>query len=240
MAYDDDLLGWPSATGTVASHDVALIVHQARGKVVCRFYDKHRGNKIQFQRPFCIVEFNRSNERQAYFFFRTAVGHLTDVSVNAKLENGVQVPMWALTRAYSEIKIYDNEPPLAYLLYLIWEHVINAKASENPKYAGLRKRQRLGVELSVDEVVVELHEKFSFHQLHKQTSDRQPKIPNQEWVKRAFDRLVKAGEAEWVDRAEGRLKAQFSRHDDVLAHFVEICAVDEDLAGQLNLFEENR
>jgi hypothetical protein len=239
MTYDDDLLGWPSVTGSVASHDVALLLHQARGRAVCRFYEKHLGNEIQFRRPFCIVEFNRSNERQAYFFFRTAAGRLTDTSVNVKLENGVQVPMMALTRAYSEIKIYDSEPPLAYLLHLIWEHIINAKASENPKYAGLWKRQRISVELSVTEVVDELHEKFSFHQLHKHASDRQPKIPKQEWVQRAFDKLVKAGEAEWVDRGKGKLIAQFTRHDDVLTHFVEVCAVDEESAGQLGLFGQD-
>lgn len=236
MTYDDDLFGWPSVTGSVTSHDIALLLHQARGRAVCKFYEKHLGNKIQFQRPFCIVEFNRSNERQAYFFFRTAAGSLTDAFVNAKLENGVQVPMLALTRVYSEIKIYDSEPPLAFLLQLIWEHIINAKASEDPKYSGLRKRQRIGVELSVAEVVNELHEKFSFHQLHKQASDRQPKIPKQEWVQRAFDKLVKAGEAEWVDRGQGKLMVQFTRRADVLTHFVEVCASDLESAGQLDLF----
>lgn len=240
MAYDDDLTGWPSATGKVSVHDVVLLVHWSRGRAVCKFFDKHQGREIQFQRPFCIVEFNRSNERQAYFSFRTAKGNLTDVGVNTKLENGVQVPMLALTRAYSEIKIYDDEPPMAYMLHLIWEQVINTKASENTKYPALRKGQRIDVELSVEEVVNELHEKFSFHQLHKDKSERQPKIPKAEWVQRAFDRLVKAGEAEWLDRSKGKLKAKFSRHDDVLAHFVELCAPDQEANKQLRLFKDTR
>jgi hypothetical protein len=238
MAYDDDLTGWPSASGAVTAHDVVLLVHWSRGRAVCKFYDKHQGREIQFQRPFCIVEFNRSNERQAYFSFRIANGNLSDAGVNAKLENGVQVPMLALTRAYSEIKIYDSEPPLAYMLHLIWEQVINNKASENPKYSALRKKQRIDVEVSVEEVVNELHEKFSFRQLHTVDSDRQPKIPKAEWVQRAFDRLVKAGEAEWLDRPSGRLKARFTKHNDVLAHFVELCAKDQEATGQLPLFRE--
>jgi len=239
-AYDDDLTGWPSASGTVTAHDVVLLVHWSRGRAVCKFYDRHQGREIQFQRPFCIVEFNRSNERQAYFSFRTAKGNLSDSAVNTKLENGIQVPMLALTREYSEIKIYDSEPPLAYMLHLIWEQVINNKASENPKYPALRRKQRIDVEVSVEEVVNELHERFSFRRLHTQASDRQPKIPKAEWVQRAFDRLVKAGEAEWSDRADGKLKAKFTKHDDVMAHFVELCAADEETTKQMQLFKENR
>lgn len=238
MAYDDDLTGWPSATGTVPAHDVVLLVHWSRGRAVCKFYEKNQGGTIRFSRPFCIVEFNRSNERQAYFSFRSATGNLSHADVNAKLENGVQVPMHALTRAYSEIKIYDHEPPLAYMLHLIWEQVINAKASENPKYPALKKRQRIDVEVTVEEVVDELHQKFSFHPLHTQTGERQPKIPKAEWVQRAFDRLVKAGDAEWLDRSKGTLKAKFTRHDDVLAHFVELCAADQNSRGQLPLFKD--
>jgi hypothetical protein len=240
MAYDDDLTGWPSMSGTVTTHDVVLLLHQSRARAVSKFYEKHSGSTIQFQRPFCIVEFNRSNERKAYFFFRKERGDLSEATINQRLENGVQVPMFELTRAYSEIKIYDQEPPLAYMLHLIWEQVINAKASDNPKYPALKKLQRIDVEVSVEEVVNELCEKFSFHQLHAQASERQPKIPKAEWVKRAFDRLVKAGEAEWLDHAAGKLKAKFTRHDDVLGHFVELCATDQESKKQMTLFKENR
>jgi hypothetical protein len=238
MAYDDDLRGWPSDSGTVPTHDVVLLLHQSRARAVSKFYEKHRGKTIRFQRPFCIVEFNRSNERNAYFFFRKENGDLTEPKINERLDNGVQVPMFALTGTYSEIKIYDSEPPLAYMLHLIWEQVINNKASENPKYPSLRKKQRIDVEVSVEEVVNELCQKFSFHPMQTETGERQPKIPKADWVQRAFDRLVKAGDAEWLDRAKGRLKAKFTRHEDVLAYFVELCAADQENRGQLPLFKD--
>jgi hypothetical protein len=240
MAYDDDLAGWPSSGGTVAAHDVVLLVHQGRGRAVYKFYEKHEGREIKFTRTFCIVEFNRSNERQAYFFFRTAKGSLTEAGVCAKLENGVQVPMLALTRAYSEIKLYDHEPPLPYMLQLIWEHIVSAKASESPKYTALKKGQHIDVPLSLGEVVKELHEKFSFRQLHAETSDRQPAIPEADWVRRAFEKLVQAGDGEWLDRSKGTLRARFVRHDDVLAHFVEACATEQEAKGQLPLFKADR
>lgn len=240
MAYDDDLNGWPSASGTLPTHDVVLLLHQSRARAVSKFYEKHRGDTIRFQRPFCIVEFNRSNERNAYFFFRKENGDLTEAKVNERLDNGVQVPMLAFTGTYSEIKIYDSEPPMAYMLHLIWEQVINNKASDHPKYSALRKKQRIEIEVSVEEVVDQLHERFSFRRLHTDASDRQPKIPKAEWVQRAFDRLVKAGEAEWLDRASGKLKVKFTKHDDVLAHFVELCAKDQEPSGQLPLFQEPR
>lgn len=66
------------------------------------------------------------------------------------------------------------------------------------------------------------------------------RLPKAEWVQTGFDRLVKAGEAEWLNRASGKLNARFTKHDDVLAHFVEICAKDQEATGQLPLFKDTR
>ena len=93
----------------------------------------------------------------------------------------------------------------------------------------------MDVEISVDEVVDELHKKFSFHQIHKESSEHQPKFPQTEWIQRAFERLVKAGEAEWINRGKGKLKAKFTRYDDVLEHFVDLCASDQDPEDQPSL-----
>lgn len=237
MSYDDALTGWPCPGESVASHDVVLLLHQSRAIAVRKFYEANSAGRITFVRPFCMVEYNRSNQSQAYIFFRTVTGNLSESSVDQRLEVGVQVPMEKLTGTYSAIKIWDSEPPLPYLLAVIWEHVINFKASEDSKYPTLRKRQKITVAVTVSEITEELHTKFSFYQLNPVANDRQPKIPKQEWVQKACDKLVGAGEAEWTNRSEGKLKVHFTRLDSVLEHFKEMCAGDPSSDAQLTLFK---
>lgn len=237
MSYDDDLTGWPCESEKLPSHDLLLLLHQSRAVAVRKFYESHKGGRISFVRPFCIVEFNRSNQSQAYIFFRTVTGNLSERSVDQRLETGVQVPMAKLTGTYSAIKLWDSEPPLPYLLSVIWEHVINLKASEDPKYPTLKKRQKITVEVSVSEIVDQLHTKFSFNVLNPGTNERQPKIPKQEWVQRACNKLVSAGDAEWTNRSEGKLKVRFTRLDSVLEHFKEMCADEPVTDPQLSLFK---
>jgi len=237
MSYDDDLTGWPCPGEKVTSHDVVLLLHQSRAVAVRKFYEANKDGRISFVRPFCMVEYNRSNQSQAYIFFRTVTGTLSDSGVDQRLEVGVQVPMEKLTGTYSAIKIWDSEPPLPYLLAVIWEHVINFKASEDLKYPVLKKRQKIAVEVSVSEIMDELHTRFSFNQLNPVANDRQPRIPKQEWVQKACDKLVSVGHAEWTNRSEGKLKVRFTRLDSVLDHFKEMCAGDPATNAQLTLFE---
>jgi hypothetical protein len=237
ISYDDDLTGWPSTSEKVASHDLLLLLHQSRAVAVRKFYESNKNGRISFVRPFCMVEFNRSNQSQAYIFFRTVTGNLSERSIDQRLETGVQVPMAKLTGTYSAIKLWDSEPPLPYLLAVIWEHVINLKASEDPKYPALKKRQKITVEVSVKEIVEELHTRFSFNLLSPEANDRQPRIPKQEWVQRACDKLVSVGDADWSNRSEGKLKVRFTRLDSVLEHFKEVCADEPSTDAQLSLFK---
>jgi hypothetical protein len=237
LSYDDELKGWPCAAEAVKSHDVVLLLHQSRAVAVRKFFEANKDSRISFVRPFCIVEFNRSNQSQAYIFFRTVIGKLTESSVDQRLEIGVQVPMEKLTGTYSAIKIWDSEPPMPFLLALIWEHIINLKASEDVKYPFLRKRQKIVVEITVSEIVDELHTKFSFHQLTPTDDGRQPKIPKSEWVQRACEKLVAVGDAEWINRPQGKLKVRFTRFESVLEHFKELCAGDLLSDAQMTLFK---
>lgn len=238
MSYDDDLRGWPSVD-KVNSHDIVLILHQSRSNVVRKYFESNRGSIINFNRPFCIVEFNRSDERNAHFFFRIQYGSLTENSVNARLENGVPVPMVALVKAYSTIKIYDSEPPLPYLLDLIWENVVLRSASEEAKFEKLRKNQKIEVVLEVDSIAEEMHQGFSFRMLHDNNEERQPKIPKKEWIMRACEHLVKLNEASWVDSTKKTIKVFFRKYDDVLGHFIELCSKEVENIGQLKLFKES-
>lgn len=238
MRYDDDLVGWPTDKEKINSHDIVLILHQSRGAGVVEFYETHKEKKIEIKRPFSIVEFNRSDEEKSYFFFRKSLGNLSEEAVDRQLKYGVPVPMDILIGIYSTVKIYDDEPPLPYLLEVIWTHVALEKASESERFKKLRKNQKMDVKLEVETIIEELHKGFSFRAHYDIDSKRQPRIPKREWVVRACNKLVELKEAEWIDQQKTTLTIFFKAYDDILNHFIECCSDEFQTDQQLKLFED--
>jgi hypothetical protein len=238
MKYDQDLAGWPNASGRVKAHDVVLLLHYSRSVAVRKFYDEKKGGEINFKRPFCIIEFNRLTQAKEYFSLRIQMGALSEKQVSDRLEEGVQIPMVVYVSQYSACKIYDCMPPMPYLLDLIWSNVITLKASEDPKFPKLRKNQKIEVEFALSDITERLYKEFSFYPLHGDQAERQPKIPKQTWVKKACERLIAAGHATWVGDDKQLLKVGFVRFDDVLDYFIKLCAQDPTTEAQRQLFPE--
>ena len=120
MKYDNDLIGWPNNSETVSAHDLVLLTHQARARVVRNYFrEKSATGEINFTRPFCIVEYNRTSQSQEFFFFRVEEGGLSDEQVNKKLQDGASVPMGVFLNEYVAVKLYDAKPELPYLMFLM-------------------------------------------------------------------------------------------------------------------------
>jgi hypothetical protein len=239
QSYDDDLTGWPSGNEKVNSHDVVLLLHQSRGAAVRKFFESNKGKGIDIKRPFAIVEFNRSDERRPYLFFRNALGGISEKSVDIRLKDGVPVPMDVFVKIYSTIKIYDDEPPLPYLMQLIWEHVVLSKAKKSGRLEKLRKNQKIDVEMEIEFIIEELYRGFSFRMLYDKESDRQPKIPKREWILRACKKFVEMEEAKWVEQGRTAITFFFRQYDDVLTHFIESCGDEDTVYTERSLFKES-
>lgn len=146
--------------------------------------------------------------------------------------------MEVLVRLCSTIKLYDDEPPLPYLLQIIWENVVLQKAAESERFEMMRKNQKINIDLEIDAVINELHKGFSFRMLYDNDSERQPKIPKREWILRACDKLVELKEAKWVDRLKTTITIFFRQYENVLHHFIEACSDEVQDDSQRKLFEE--
>ncbi len=223
LKYDDNLREWPNEDGTVTKQDVVLLTHQSRARAVKNYYrTKQAKGEIEFTNQFSIVEYNRTTERQEFFFFRIEEGQLDDETVNHKLQDGVQVPMSVFLINYATIKLYDDKPELPYLMHLIWTNVVLDRASEDERYSRLAKNRKLDVQFNIDEIIEVLRTSFSFMSLNTENSDRQPQIPKTAWVKEACYKFVEWNEAKWGD--DQRTIIIFHCHkkySDILKFFIE-------------------
>ncbi len=240
LKYDDNLSGWPNSDNLVDSHDLVLLTHQSRARAVLHYFREKSGNdEIVFKRPFCIIEYNLTSERQDYFFFRIEEGILSDPDVNYKLQEGVPVPMVRLLQNYAAIKFYDDMPELPYLMHLIWVYIVMERASSFEQFSSLAKNQKLDVKLHIDEIVDILRTGYSFQLLNPKNSDRQPSIPKKTWIKEACHKFVQWGEAKWNDDLKSSITFHcHKKYDDTLKHFIKMY-VGEGNLDQQTLFDDD-
>lgn len=223
-SYDQELAGWPTPDELLKQHDIVLLVHQTTSVSACDYWKSETASgRLKFDRHFAIFQFNRSDQRIPYFFFQRAEGTGSQPAGGIDVRQGVPVPMQALVELYSESKLYDAEPPLPYLLHLIWENVIIPIACEDSRFAKLHRNQKMEVTVAVEDIVERLHQGFSFSHWHRAYPNRQPKAPKSEWVQTACQSLVDAGEAKWITKSSD-LVVYYRKYDDVLAHFVKLQA----------------
>ena len=239
LSYDNDLKGWPNEKGVVPTHDIVLLIHQSRAMAVRRFR-QNNATKMPFRHPFVMIEFNRSDERQPYIFFRTVDGSLSVPAVDRQLQDGVPVPMQILLKVYSTVAFYDSEPPLPYMLNMIWTHALLPEVEDRRPgaLAKLRRNQKIDVHVTVSEITHALSEAFSYRQLNREFVERQPELPKREWVENACQHLIASGEATRVNKSEDELVVSFRRYEDTLDHFVQSCAASMQPDPQLRLFED--
>lgn len=239
-AYDDDLSNWDTANKKIDNHEIVLLPEQSRAVAVKKFYEKLSEKGPFLNKNFAIVEFNRADQGKAYLFFRLQHGDLkSSVELNARLQNGVKVPIEALFCSYAKCKIYDSKPPMPYLLHLIWEAVVVSKASGDPKFSHLRRNGTIRVDVSVDEIKQELTQSYSFKPINSGNSLHSDISVT--WIKEAIEILVSAGLAEWKDASLTEATISFKKYDQAIEAFKEICAehqkaTDEE-AGQMRLFK---
>ncbi|HVC98995.1 MAG TPA: hypothetical protein VND64_35350, partial [Pirellulales bacterium] len=111
MRYGGELQGWPSADGRVGVHDVVLITKQGRAVPVKKFYEARVGKEIVFERPFAIVSYNRSDERQKYYPNLFTTPARLHIRLDIILKGGVAV---------SQAQFAEKPPPFPHVQQGSW------------------------------------------------------------------------------------------------------------------------
>lgn len=245
--YDDDLLGWPGSAGRVGTHDVMLVVHQMRIAIVDVIKSKLDAGDLKFERPFVVLSFIRSDQRDTFFLFRLEFGEPTFTPVRQKLASPVAIPGDVIAVYYGRFKLWDSRPPIPYVMDLIWREVVADRAASDDRFPSLRRNSRLPVELSVAEIAAYLQENFSFDQsLAIDASDaerqRQPSVPRVEWVRAAISAFVDCGQGRWLDEQRARCAIDYQKQklnvEEFATRYLTTAAGIQEYGGQIGMFTE--
>lgn len=218
--YDDDLEGWWTSTGSVEESNAALLIHQSRSRLfITRLRAAKERDPARVGPRSAVVEFNQSDEARPYIFFRTEWGEFGDAELHSQLETGVPVPIEDVLRSFAAIEFYDAEPPLPFLLELLWNDVFAAMA------AGIAhddKVNAIPVPVDLDDVTTELQRAYGSRALERDA--RSADFPRKIWIRAAFEALVRANLAVRAEKEASYTVLYRAFKTDVLERFVDLLA----------------
>lgn len=245
--YDNDLLGWPTPGGRVDSHDVILVVHQMRIPIVEIIRSKMASSELRFERPFFVLSFIRSDQRDTFFLFRLELGEPSFAPVRERLASPVSIPGDVVAVYYGRFKLWDSRPPIPYLMDLIWREVVADRAASDDRFAVLRRNSRLPIQLSIAEVASYLQDNFSFDQsiptdASATERERQPSVPRVDWVRAAIEGLVDSGQGRWLDEHRERCEIDYQKQklnvEEFAVRYLATQTGTQEYGGQIAMFAD--
>jgi hypothetical protein len=204
--YDDELKGWETQDGLIQNNDLVILTHllEVRG---IEDHLKERLSEFTGKRKIIILGFIRDNEKDVSVVIRREGSETFSEGVGEKLRRGVAIKYEHLLNfGLSTIKFYDANPPLPYLLEIIWDNILSEKPTEEEYRTNGKKK--IEIITNVDEIVTEL-KRFA----PEQNGDRLPEIPKRSWVETALEKLVEIKLAKKIRKEDrhGTYKISFRR-----------------------------
>jgi hypothetical protein len=188
IKYDDLLTGWwESSDETIDKQCVVLLIHQTRSIEFCDFFREYgKRDNITIAENISIVEFNRADESNQYYFLRLQFGHIYGDQLERKLHNGIDIPIMKVLSSYGTQKFNDHEPPVVeYMMAILWQDIFNSMRGKDidKRYKGFP------IEVNVNQLVTELQKLYG----SEGKNHRDVEFPQKKWVVDAMDAFVDRG-----------------------------------------------
>ena len=183
-----------------------------------------------------MIEFNRSEERQVYYFFRLEFGAIQDHELAQRLKEGVAVPLEKVILSFPNVKFYDADPPIHSLLALLWIDYFTPLAAETEYDQNLKA---FPINVSAAAIADELQRAYGSQLLEQ--DDRSVQFPTVKIVRKALEALVTIKLAMALPNKTGEYRVLYRQfNDDVLLRFASMLKTPaEKVDAQVELpFEE--
>jgi hypothetical protein len=220
--YDDDLTGWWTEDEQIEHSDAVILIHQSRSRAFARYLEseKTKGPSGVGDRT-AVVEFNRSDERQPFIFFRREWGKVADQDLAALLENGRNVPMAKVLESFPSVRFYDAMPPLEDLMKTVWLDYLLSRYDPSMVDSA---QGTAAILVKVSEITAEFQRAYGSQAPGMYTGPRCVEFPKASWIRKALQAFVDLGMAVAADDRES-----FTVHfrlfkGDVLAKFCQLRA----------------
>jgi hypothetical protein len=180
--YDQDLHGWWTPDGRIATHDLVLLIPSSQAVAFTDFFRAGiEQKKWAFQRNHAVIGFLKEVKGRLFLNLRLEYGSLTSTELTEALRRTALVELD--DSLLEDRKFLDQRPPLPFMLFVLWELVFVARAR------GSERGADGSVQLPVDvkELTKELQRDYGYN------SEGKPgcvEIPQQSWVREALDALV--------------------------------------------------
>ena len=207
LKYDDELAGWWNSGETIYRHDIVALVPIERAVL---FTDNLQtflqSNGYELERKTSVVGFFKKSGVKDFIGLKKEWGSLSDSKLGSELRKTKLIAFDKILVEYRDRKFVDSEPPLVYLLQIIWDNIFTVYAArertDNPSGSTTFK-------VTVDQVAEEIRQNYGF----PSTGDRSPEIPKKRWVTKALSTLVEFGMAKRIrqDHYEGVLPRYHGR-----------------------------
>ncbi len=200
LKYNDNLKGWWTPDEFIANYNVIVLIEVARS-LEYRSYllDLQTKGEITLDDTICGISFVRAKRLTEQIYFEPKWGRIKDPTLAKKLVNGISIPLEKVKATYGNIKFYDHESDIEYLISVMWNDVFITKKNDtnfDPE------SKRYLIDIDVNSLARELQRSFGCIAIRRVPSNlrrenqREVEFPRITWVRKALVLLVKIGYAQ--------------------------------------------
>jgi hypothetical protein len=216
IKYDDNLKGWHTADENLDKSDIVLLTHiELKNSVLDFLKQKNDDGDLKLHRKFAYIVFFKTSGRRDKISFETAYGDLSNSQIDAVFKRFIHVPLDSVLFCNKDVKLYDSEPPLPYMMDLLWNYIFPQYISQN-EFMDAQGKKHLVFETEIDELKTKVREQFTYCENH---DARQPDIPKIQWIRNAMEKFVSLKYAEKIDQSHTKYRVKYRKLDSPLDIF---------------------
>lgn len=182
--YDDDLTGWWTNNKKIINSDTVILIHTSRSREFKDFFENYISTNKLVTHSISIIEFTKVDQSNNFIFFRLESGNIKFKKLKDKLYHGVSVNLEDILSFIPNLKYYDHEPPVIYVMEQLWMDLFPSLKNE---YLWDDEKRAFLIKISVSWVTNEIYKAYGsgrfYHDSRTQT------FPRRKWIHNAFKKF---------------------------------------------------